>query len=165
MMYAFYPEVEMYEVEDYAAKFKFDPDTQECFPTDWRYEPRNDAYPIKTYVDFELDKDPKEEYKVDPLAEVIERMSILRPDEQMWVQIVITQCRDTEHSPGKPFWETGNRYINTIHACASLQLRRYNSSVHRFESRQKTRPWRSLPYSTKASSAGEMFTSTKSATP
>ena len=114
MMYAYYPEVEIYEAEDYAAKFKFDPETQECFPTDWRYEPRNDAYPIKTYVDFELDKDPKEEYRVDPLAEVIERMSILKPDEQMWVQIIITQCRDTEHSPGRPFWETGSRYVNTI---------------------------------------------------
>ena len=114
MMYAYYPEVEMYEVEDYASKFKFDPETQECFPTDWRYEPRNDAYPIKTYIDFELEKDPKEEFKIDPLSLVLEKMSSLRPDEQMWIQIIVTMCRDKEHVPGAPFWKTQDRYVNTI---------------------------------------------------
>ncbi len=29
---------------------------------------KGDGYPIKTYVDYGLDKDPKEEYKVDPLG-------------------------------------------------------------------------------------------------
>lgn len=113
-LYAYYPEVEIFEAEDYASKFRFNPETQECFPTDWRFEPRNDAYTIKTYVDFELDKDPKEEYRIDPLAQVIERMSILKPDEQMWVQFVITMCRDWEHAPGKPFWATQDRYTNLI---------------------------------------------------
>ncbi len=114
MMYAYYPEVEMVEVEDYASKFKFDPDTQDCFPTDWRYEPRNDAYPIRTYVEFELDKDPKEEYKVDPFSEVLERMSILKPTEQMWVQIVITQCRDNRHKKGGAWYETEGRYVGLM---------------------------------------------------
>ena len=114
MMYAYYPEVEMVEVEDYASKFKFDPDTQDCFPTDWRYEPRNDAYPIKTYVDFELDKDPKEEFKIDPLAEVLERMSILKPSEQMWIQIIITQCRDVRHKKGVHWWQTESRFEGMI---------------------------------------------------
>ena len=94
MMYAYYPEVELVEVEDYASKFKYDPNTQDCFPTDWRYEPRNDAYPIRTYIEFELDKDPKDEYRIDPLAQVLERMSVLKPSEQMWVQIIITMSKD-----------------------------------------------------------------------
>ena len=114
MMYAYYPEVEMVEVEDYASKFRFNPDTQECFPTDWRYEPRNDAYPIRTYIEFELDKDPKEEYKIDPLAEVLERMSILKPDEQMWIQIIITMCRDTRHKKGGAWFETESRYVGLL---------------------------------------------------
>ncbi len=113
-LYAYYPEVEIYEVEDYATKFRFDPEKHECFPTDWRFEPRNDAYPIKTYIDFELDEDPKEEYRIDPLAQVIERMSNLRPDEQMWIQIIITMCKDVEHKPGAPFWAIQSRYINTL---------------------------------------------------
>lgn len=111
MMYAYYPEVELSEVEDYATKFKFDPDQHECFPTDWRFEPRSDAYPIKTYIDFELEKDPKEEYRIDPLAPALERMSNLRPDEQMWIQIIITMCKDTERKPGGAFWETQGRYV------------------------------------------------------
>jgi len=110
MMYAYYPEVEMVEVEDYASKFRFDPDTQDCYPTDWRYEPRNDAYPIRTYIEFELDKDPKEEYKIDPLAEVLERMSILKPTEQMWIQIIITQCRDKRRKKGGAWYQTEDRF-------------------------------------------------------
>src|SRR3989344_1402739 len=62
-IYSQYPEVEMFDVEDYAAKFVYDPDKLMAFCNDYRYEPRSDAYPIKTYVEFELDKDPKEEYK------------------------------------------------------------------------------------------------------
>lgn len=110
MMYAYYPEVEMVEVEDYASKFRFDPDTQDAFPTDWRYEPRNDAYPIKTYIEFELEKDPKEEYKIDPLSEVLERMSILKPSEQIWIQIIITQCRDYRRKKHGHWWEIESRY-------------------------------------------------------
>ena len=114
MMYAYYPEVEMVEVEDYASKFRFDPDTQDCYPTDWRLEPRNDAYPIRTYIEFELDKDPKEEYRIDPLAEVLERMSILKPTEQMWIQIIVTQCRDTRRKKGGAWYETESRYTGLI---------------------------------------------------
>ncbi len=109
-MYAYYPEVELHEVEDYASKFKFDPSKHECFPTDWRYEPRNDAYPIRTYIEFELDKDPDEEFKIDPLALVLERMSGIKHDEQMWYQIIITMSRDNRRKKGGHWWETENRY-------------------------------------------------------
>jgi hypothetical protein len=107
-IYAYYPEVELVEVEDYAMKFQFDPEIHDCYVTEWRREtfrekhidgtgPKNgsielNAYPIKTYVDFELDKDPKEEFKVDPLAEPLEFMSSLRPEDQMWAQIVIREA-------------------------------------------------------------------------
>ena len=109
-LYAYYPELEIVEAEDYAVKFRYDPAVHECFATDWRYEPRNDAYPIKTYVDFELDKDPKEEYKLDPFAQVLERLSTLKPTEQMWIQIIITMCRDVTHKEGTRWWQTAPRY-------------------------------------------------------
>lgn len=99
-MYAQYPEVELIEVEDYATKFQFDPAVHSGFATDWRKESyevnasnfRINAYPIKTYVDFELEKDPKEEFKIDPLAQIIEFMGSIRPEEQIWAQIVIRKC-------------------------------------------------------------------------
>ncbi len=110
-IYAQYPEVEIVEAEDYAMKYVYDPSKEMVFATDYRYEPRNDAYPIKTYVEFELDKDPEEEYKVDPLAHVIERLSSLSPDEQIWLQIVITlEGGEQRRKPGGRFWETESRY-------------------------------------------------------
>lgn len=123
-LYAYYPELEIEEAEDYASKFHYDPNEVEVFGTDWRYEPRNDAYPIKTYIEFELDKDPEEEYKIDPFAEVLERMSTLKPTEQMWVQIIITMCRDKTHVKGDPWWKTRDRWIYTLeHETSEIRKR------------------------------------------
>ncbi len=102
-LYAQYPEIELVEVEDYASKFQYDPDLHAAFATDFRREThvdhsvkngsRNaDAYPIRTYIDFELDKDPKEEFRVDPLAQVVEYFGALKPSEQAWVQIVFRKA-------------------------------------------------------------------------
>ena len=113
-IYSQYPEVEIFEAEDYASKFEYDPEKMTVYCTDHRYEPRSDAYPIKTYVEFELDKDPKEEYKVDPLATVIEHMSLLRPDEQIWLQIVFTLNKDRRRKPGGGWWEAEDRYTGMI---------------------------------------------------
>ena len=113
-IYSQYPEVELVEVEDYASKFVYDPSKMTVYATDYRYEPRNDAYPIKTYVEFELDKDPKEEYKVDPLATVLEHMSGLRPDEQIWLQIVFTVNKDYRRKPGGKWWEIEPRYTGMM---------------------------------------------------
>ena len=101
-LYGQYPEVEIYEVEDYASKFDFDPKVHSAYCTDWRLETyvqgisngsfEINAYQPKSYVDFELDKDPKEEFKVDPLSTIIEFLSGIEPQEQIWVQLVIRKC-------------------------------------------------------------------------
>jgi len=90
-MYSQYPEVEIVEVEDYATRFQYDPAKHHCFVTDYIFDPpdRGDKYPIKSYVDFELDKDPKEEFKVEPFASVLEVLSALNKEEQAWIQIVL----------------------------------------------------------------------------
>ena len=109
-LYAQYPDIELIEVEDYAMKFNYDPAKHSLYCTDWRYEPRNDAYPIRTYVEFELDKDPKEEYKIDPFAQVIEFLSSMKPTETIWIQIIITVSKDVRRKPGGAWWETESRY-------------------------------------------------------
>lgn len=113
-MYAQYPEIELVEAEDYATKFEYDSEVHSVFCTDWRYEPKSDAYPIRTYVEFELDKDPKEEYKADPLAQPLEFLSSIKPDEQVWMQIIITMCKDVRRKPGGKWWETESRYEGMI---------------------------------------------------
>jgi hypothetical protein len=49
---------------------------------------RPDAYPIKTYYDFQLDQDPKAELKNDPFVTVLEQMSSNGPTEILWMQIL-----------------------------------------------------------------------------
>jgi hypothetical protein len=87
-VYAQYPEVEIVEVEDYMSKFQYDPKKHICRVGDYVLKGAGDEYPLKTYVDFELDKDPDEEYVVDPLATVFEVLSNLKPTEQCWIQML-----------------------------------------------------------------------------
>lgn len=100
-IYGQYPEVELHEVEDYASKFQFIPDKHDAFATEWRLESYHgvkggdfaiNAYQPNSYIDFELDKDPKEEFKVDPLSTVLEFLGSIGPNEQIWVQLVIRKC-------------------------------------------------------------------------
>jgi hypothetical protein len=102
-----YPSIELHVVEDYASRFQYDNNKHTIFATEWRLESARDDkkrtygkgkfrttdfYPIKSYVDFELDKDPKEEYRVDPLANVIEFLSSTHAGEQIWVQLIIRKA-------------------------------------------------------------------------
>lgn len=87
-LYAQYPDIEIHAVEDYAAKFRYDPNKHAGFVNDYKLA-KGDAYPIKSYIDFELDKDPKEEFRIEPLAQMFEFLSALKPQEQIWVQIMI----------------------------------------------------------------------------
>jgi hypothetical protein len=61
---------------------------------------KDDAYPIKTYVDYGLDKDPKEEFKVDPILPMLEFMGSLKPNQQVWLQFIIRAHKDDQRKPG-----------------------------------------------------------------
>src|SRR3990167_8727009 len=88
-IYAHYPGAEVTEVEDYAVKVIFDPTKMNLWGITTRLV-KPDAYPIKTYIDFELDKGNKEQEEiVDPLAPVLEYLGTLKPGEQAWIQILI----------------------------------------------------------------------------
>jgi hypothetical protein len=86
-LYAQFPEIEIQQVEDYASKFKFDPSKHKAFVNEHIYS-KSDAFPLKTYIEFELDKDPKEEFKVDPMGQIFEYLSSLKKGEQVWVQVM-----------------------------------------------------------------------------
>jgi hypothetical protein len=88
------------EVEDYATKFQYDPEKHTAWGVEWPLmssmmsmsDYRINAYQPRTYVDYELDKDPKEEFKIDPLAYVLEFMSGIHPNEQIWIQMVFRKA-------------------------------------------------------------------------
>lgn len=90
-VYAQYPDVEIFEVLDYTSGINYDPDKMIAMGREFRLT-APDAYPIKTYKGYELDKNPsKAEQRVDPLSSVFETLSNIGPGEQMWLQIVISQ--------------------------------------------------------------------------
>lgn len=103
-IYAQYPQAQVKAVEDYT--LAVDEITPESEWNGWGCEfalEKPEAFPIKTYVDFGLDKDPKEEFKVDPISSVIELFGSLKKGEQMWLQIVVTPSKKTFHTAGTYF--------------------------------------------------------------
>ena len=95
-LYAQYPTVEIYEVDDYALRVKHDLSKTAMWGCQWEFK-KPDPFPIKTYVDFELDRRAVEEEQqtvVDPMSSMIEYLGSLKPGEQGWVQIIIRAHRD-----------------------------------------------------------------------
>ena len=88
-LYAQFPNIEIHEVADYAMGVHHDPDK---YSFGWMGQfafTKADAYPIKTYIDYGLDKDPKEEYKNDPIVPLLEFLGSLKKGEQAWIQILV----------------------------------------------------------------------------
>jgi len=109
-IYAQYPNVEVYEAtEDYAKKFHYDPSQTTLWGTYFRLV-KPDAYPIKTYIDYGLDKDPDEELKIDPMTSILEYLGSMRKGEQVWFQILIQAHKSEGLGEGRlfkrPDWRT-----------------------------------------------------------
>lgn len=90
-IYAQYPDVEIYEVPDYTllVDYQGKKGAWDLLAVEFKLA-KEDAYPIKTYVDYGLDKEGvKEEFKTDPLTSIIEYLGSIKKDEQVWIQIII----------------------------------------------------------------------------
>ena len=87
-LYAQYPGIEIYEVPDYTQGMMYDKSKVSMWGTDYKFT-KSDALPIKTYIDYGLDKDPKEEMEVNPVGSVLEFMGSLKPGENVWFQLII----------------------------------------------------------------------------
>ena len=87
-LYAQYPNLEIFEADDYTKDFFYDPEKYGMSGVQYALT-KPDPYPIKTYLDYGLDKDQKEEYKIDPITSVIEYLGSLKAGENAWIQILI----------------------------------------------------------------------------
>lgn len=99
-LYAQYPNVEIYEVEDYTKGIPHDPDKWPMWSTYFKLT-QPDPYPIKTYIDYGLDLDPKEEFKIDPMTAVLEYLGSLKKGEQCWIQILIAANKEEGLEEGR----------------------------------------------------------------
>jgi hypothetical protein len=95
-IYAQFPDVEIHQVEDYTKEMVFNPEVNNIWGTRYKLN-QDDPLPIKSYIDYGLDKDPKEEFKIDPLVSVLEYMSSIKPSEKVWFQIVFRAHKTEKH--------------------------------------------------------------------
>ncbi len=110
-LYSQFPGIEVYEVSDYTLPVSYDPATVGLWGTEFKLN-KPDSYPIRTYIDYGMDKDPKEEYKVDPITPLIEFLGSLKKGQQAWIQIVLRahKAEDKDPKTGKMVdlrWEKG----------------------------------------------------------
>jgi len=87
-LYAQYPGIEITEEElDYTNEVAWDPEKW-AIMSFHATKKDNEVFPIKTYIDFGLDKMPKEEEKVEPMAAMLEQLGRLKAGEHLWIQFL-----------------------------------------------------------------------------
>jgi len=108
-LYAQYPGIEVTETEDYVTKAPYlhQPGAWSMFGAEYALT-QPDPYPIKTYIDYGLDKDAvDEEQKSDPLSSTIEFLGSFGPNQYVWLQIMIMPVKDRFPVPGAWFEKQG----------------------------------------------------------
>ncbi len=102
-LYAHYPGIEVHELDiDYTAEVPWDPKRFVYFMFHMGLK-KADAYPIKTYIEYGLDKMPKEEEKVDPINTVLEILGSINSEEHIWIQILIEANKEWTFKEGALF--------------------------------------------------------------
>lgn len=119
-LYAQYPGIEVVEEQfDYADEIQWNPEKYEMMSFHMGKK-KDDVLPIKTYIDFGMDRLPKEENeKFEPMAAMLEQMSKLKPHERLWVQILAIPHVERNFKNGTlrtvPTWvKKGEDKINEI---------------------------------------------------
>lgn len=112
-LYAQYPNIEVVEADDYTKLIRYEHNKKDTaiwgssfvLAKSWEpidkegktykkkdgknYELPADFLPIKTYIDYGLDKDPKEEFKNDPLIPLLEFFGSIGEGQYAWYQLLI----------------------------------------------------------------------------
>ncbi len=106
--YGQYPDMEIIEAEDYSRLVDPVAPGWSRFGNEFAHT-KVDPYPIKTYVDYGLDKAGAEPEEItDPMAQLIEFLGSIGPKEQLWLQFIIRQTGGEKYEgmvnkEGKPY--------------------------------------------------------------
>jgi hypothetical protein len=106
-LYAQYPNIEIKQVEDYVEETARQMTREEwsMFGGEFKLA-KDDAYPIKTYIDYGLDKavgSLDEEQKIDPISPFVEFLASMRAGEKVWFQILVRPSIERFKDPTHPF--------------------------------------------------------------
>ncbi len=105
-IYAQYPQAELTEVSDYTLEVARARKEEEwsMFGTEFVLDKaKNEAFPIKTYIDYDMDKALVEEaQRIDPMSGTLEYMAAVGKNEHVWFQLLITP--DTKRFPVEGSW-------------------------------------------------------------
>lgn len=121
-MYAQYPGVEIVEEPvDYAAEIPLGGGEEWDMMSFHMGKKKPGEFPVKTYVDYELNRMPDEDEKVDPITPMLEVLSSITPDERLYVQYVMKSFRKESFKNGQlvfgegPDWsEKVDKAVNTL---------------------------------------------------
>jgi len=86
--YGQYPGAQLVEAVDYTRTISAKPEDYAVWGCDYKHTKEVDGYPIKTYIDFGLDKVQKEPEQVDPFANLIEFLGSIGKGEHLWMQFI-----------------------------------------------------------------------------
>ncbi|MFZ2167810.1 MAG: hypothetical protein WAV50_02985 [Minisyncoccia bacterium] len=116
-LYAQYPGVQIVEAPDYTRFISGKPEEWDIWGCDYK-QSKPDPLPIKTYVEYGLDKVQKEPEQIDPLANVIEYMASIGKGEYLWLQFVFRVHKGEkylkEHGKGYTWKDEAKEMVETI---------------------------------------------------
>lgn len=124
-LYAQYPDTEIVPVEDYTNAVIHDLDKVFMWGSYFKLT-NKDVYPIKTYVDYGLDRaEAKEETKSDPMTGLLEFLGSIRPTDQLWMQFLIQghyqrKLAQGHLFPSKDWKDEAKREIESIKKAAGI---------------------------------------------
>ncbi len=97
IIYSQYPQAEISVADDYTKKVPQDIPNKDwdLWGCDYRLL-KEDPYPIKTYKEFETEREAIEEKRVDPIASLLEAFNKIKKGEQIWIQMVATPVTNKE---------------------------------------------------------------------
>ncbi len=104
-LYGQFPEARVTEVPDYVAPIPYNTTDYSLWGAEYA-KTDVDALPIKTYIDYALDKSPdKPESQVDPITNLVEFLGQIGQGEYLWMQIMMRAPKGSR--PGSTNWWYG----------------------------------------------------------
>lgn len=119
-IYAQYPGIEVQVVDDYTEQIDYDSGKYSMFGIEYGLS-QPDPIPIKTYVDYGLDKPGEEEEKVDPITATTEFLGSIKKGENLWIQIIIKAHKKEDKDVNKWFGKTDYWVDEAIEQIAKIR--------------------------------------------